>query len=304
MARLETRYFHLLTREEIRDLRPILEILRDHRDEVVVSWHGRYLDHFGEARALGEADFREIYGRDIDAIVRNLLDDDMEGFEADVRALARDLVDRGVPFAEVVASLHLFEESAAEFFHSRLKIMLRGPGVYLTFDKLSHVRMILLAGTYFAGREAETTTRLRRLEGEADRLAGAPAARSTFHGLVGRSNAIRRVYEQVAAAAGGLGAVLVTGESGVGKELVARALHECAGNADRAFVAVNCAALPRELIEAELFGHRKGAYTGAQGDSVGLIRAAAGGTLFLDEITEMAPGSQAKLLRVLEDRSV
>jgi len=298
------RYFHLLSTAEIRELKPVLEILKEHREGVLGAWHQRYILHFAEARTLLEDEFHEIYGRDIDAVVKNLLQDDMDGFEADVRALGFDLVERGVPFAEVVASLHLFEESAAEFFQRRLRVMLKGPAIFLAFDKLSHCRMILLAGTYFAGHQGAVGTRLKALESEANRLAGGPAARSHFHGLVGGAPAMRRVYEQIAAAGGGHGAVLIAGESGTGKELVARALHECGGRAERPFLAVNCAALPRELIESELFGHKKGAYTGAAGEYPGLVRAAAGGTLFLDEISEMAAETQAKLLRVLEERAV
>ena len=297
------KYFHLLSDREITSLSPVLEILREQFDAVITRWHEMYVDHFGDARALPEAAFHEVYRRDLEALVRNLLEGDMEGFEADMRSLGYDLVERGVPFAEVVASLHLFEESASEQFKKRLKIMVKGPSIYGTFDKLSHCRMILLAGSYFAGHQAETTTRLRGLEQEADRLAGSPAKRTLFHGLVGASSPMRRMYEQAAAAAGGVGAVFVVGESGTGKELVARALHECSGRSGR-FVAVNCAALPKELVESELFGHTKGAYTGAHGEYLGLVRSASGGTLFLDEVTEMAKDTQAKLLRVFEERVV
>ncbi|MBS1959636.1 MAG: sigma-54-dependent Fis family transcriptional regulator [Bdellovibrionales bacterium] len=98
--------------------------------------------------------------------------------------------------------------------------------------------------------------------------------------------------------------VLIIGESGTGKELVARALHELSPVHDQAFIAVNCGAIPETLIESELFGHKKGSFTGAIADKPGLFEAAAGGTLFLDEIGELAMSMQVKLLRALQDRAI
>ncbi len=300
----QRRYFHLLTDEEIKNLRPVLEVVGENRAAILDRWWQLYTEAFGSARTLAEPQFRELAGQDLDNLVGNLLEGDMDGFEADCRALGYALADRGVPFAEVVASMHLFEESTAEQFRGRLKLMVRAAEMYLTFDKLSHCRMILLAGSYFAGHESAAAVHRRRLESEANKLAGGAGKRSTFHGLVGHSEPMRRLYEQIAAAAGGQGAVFVVGETGVGKELIARAIHEASGLGDRPFVAVNCAALPRELVESELFGHKKGSYTGAHDEAPGLFRAAADGTLLLDEVTEMAPETQAKLLRVLEERLV
>ena len=121
--------------------------------------------------------------------------------------------------------------------------------------------------------------------------------------LWGDSPAMARLADRVAAIAASEAAVLLTGETGTGKELVARAIHKRSQRADRAFVAVNCAAFPDTLIEEELFGHERGAFTGALRRREGRFRAAHGGTLFLDEIAELSPSAQAKLLRVLQDLS-
>jgi two-component system response regulator PilR (NtrC family) len=115
---------------------------------------------------------------------------------------------------------------------------------------------------------------------------------------------MRRIYDRVEAAARARGTVLIVGESGTGKELVARAIHNMGSNSDAPFVAVNCPAIPRDLIESELFGHKRGSFSGANVDYIGLFRAAEGGALLLDEVTEMNLETQSKLLRVLQERSV
>jgi len=122
--------------------------------------------------------------------------------------------------------------------------------------------------------------------------------------LVGRSNAILEVFKTIGRVAARDIAVLITGESGTGKELVARAIHQASARAAGAFVAVNAAAIPRELLESELFGHEKGAFTGAIESRLGRFREASGGTLFLDEIGDMPLDLQAKLLRVLQSDEV
>jgi DNA-binding NtrC family response regulator len=120
--------------------------------------------------------------------------------------------------------------------------------------------------------------------------------------VLGDTPAMKRIHEVIETVRDSVSNVLVTGETGTGKELVARALHFTSKRHNRPFVAVNCAAIPRELIEAELFGHEKGAFTGAANRRVGRIEAAAGGTLFLDEIGELDTSIQAKLLRVLQEK--
>jgi len=125
-----------------------------------------------------------------------------------------------------------------------------------------------------------------------------------FRDIVGKSASMRKVFEQIRMAADTRSTVLIQGESGTGKELVARALHADSSRRDRAFVAVNCSAIPESLIESELFGHVKGAFTGASAARLGRFQAANGGSLLIDEIGEMALDLQSKLLRAIETRAI
>jgi len=122
----------------------------------------------------------------------------------------------------------------------------------------------------------------------------------SFHNLVGKSPAMQEVYSKIEQAADTRTTVLITGESGTGKELVARALHYNSSRREQPFIAINCASIPETLIESELFGHEKGAFTGALARRLGRVELAHGGTLFLDEIGDLELALQAKLLRALE----
>jgi DNA-binding NtrC family response regulator len=144
----------------------------------------------------------------------------------------------------------------------------------------------------------------RRLREENRRLRRAVDERYGFESIIGRSPAMQRIFEQVRAVAGSEASVLLIGESGTGKELVARAIHQNSARRDRPFVPVNCAAIPENLLESELFGHEKGAFTGADRRRKGLFAEANGGTLFLDEIGDIPLPLQAKLLRALQERTV
>lgn len=125
---------------------------------------------------------------------------------------------------------------------------------------------------------------------------------SEAFGIIGGSSGVRRIYETIRATAPSDASVLIEGESGTGKELIATAFHLQSNRADRPFIRINCAAIPTDLIESELFGYKKGAFTGADRDKRGLIESASAGTLLLDEIAEMPARLQTKLLRVLQDR--
>ncbi len=131
-----------------------------------------------------------------------------------------------------------------------------------------------------------------------------PAGVQSLSRIVGRSPSIVQIKSRIEKVATSMAPVLILGESGTGKELVARAVHDCSHRASGPFVAVNCGAIPENLIEAEFFGARKGAYTGATADREGYFQAARGGTLFLDEIGDLPLAMQAKLLRVIQERRV
>jgi two-component system nitrogen regulation response regulator NtrX len=165
-------------------------------------------------------------------------------------------------------------------------------GAYDFMEKpLSLERVLLTAGHALADRRLRDEVREIRRHLALEEV------------LIGESEPMKRLEAQIRSAAAAAARVLITGENGSGKEIVARTLHRLSPRADHAFVDVNCAAIPEELIESELFGHRKGAFTGAIEDRKGKFELADGGTLFLDEIGDMSLKTQAKVLRVLQEQT-
>ena len=165
---------------------------------------------------------------------------------------------------------------------------------------LEHVAQILASAVSTIREEIEERN---ALESENEMLRRQLGNRYSIDNMVGNCNAMRLIYEQIIQVADSTATVLVRGESGTGKELIARAIHFNSPRKNNTFVSVNCAALPENLIESELFGHEKGAFTGAQQQRKGRFELANGGTIFLDEIGDISPAVQVRLLRVLQEKT-
>ncbi|MCR4314858.1 MAG: sigma 54-interacting transcriptional regulator [Planctomycetes bacterium] len=168
----------------------------------------------------------------------------------------------------------------------------------------AYIVAIVTDATAQIKKEKELHSKTQRLEKEIHALQDELHTRYGFSNIVSRDSSMRRVFDQIQSAGKSRSNVMIFGESGTGKELIARAIHNSPEDGGGPFIGVNCAALPAHLIESELFGHVKGAFTDASADSKGLFRAADKGAIFLDEIAEMPLETQAKLLRVIQDRKV
>jgi len=171
----------------------------------------------------------------------------------------------------------------------------------------SAVRALKLGAFDFVSKPLDLTV-LRKLVGTAIRLGNRGDGSSTTGGqtpkLIGRSDVMQQLREMIARVARSQAPVHIYGESGTGKELVARLIHESGPRSEGPFVAVNCGAIPTELMESELFGHKRGSFTGAVADKKGLVQSAEGGTLFLDEVADLPLHMQVKLLRVVQEKTV
>src|SRR5215218_8375702 len=220
--------------------------------------------------------------------------------EEGTAVLGADLIEGGLGTSESLRAARL-----SSLLCAPLVLYGRALGaVYLTaadpathFDE-GHLQLVTVICS-IAAVAFNNARHVEQLESENDLLR---AESSVEHGMVGESAAVKRVYQFIARVAPADTTVLVRGESGTGKELAARALHQISPRRDRAFVAINCAALTETLLESELFGHERGAFTGALAQKKGKLEVADGGTLFLDEVGEMPATLQAKLLRVLQER--
>ena len=231
-----------------------------------------------EEAATGIEALRIVRDRTPDAVLLDIRMPEMDGLEA-----LRLMRERGYDMPVVVLSGHADVPTAVEATRR---------GAFDFFEKPLQRDRVLLSI-----RNAVEAWRLRKESRQQE---------AAIEGvdLVGSSAAVRRLREMIELAAPAPATVLITGESGTGKELVARAIHALSPRKSAAFVQVNCAAIPEELIESELFGHEKGSFTGAVRKQTGKFVAADGGTIFLDEVGDMSARTQAKVLRVLESGDV
>jgi two-component system, NtrC family, response regulator AtoC len=218
----------------------------------------------------------------VQLVITDLRMPDLDGFD-----LIRDIkASPGAP--------HIVMVTAFGSIQSAIKAVKLGAYDYIT--KPFEIEELILVIEKALG-ERDLRKRVDRLQREVE-------DRFAFGNIIARSEPMHEVLALVERVASSSASVLITGESGTGKELVARALHYNSPRAERPFVPVNLAALPENLIESELFGHKKGAFTDARADRIGLFAEADGGTIFLDEIGELAAGLQAKLLRVLQEQEI
>jgi transcriptional regulator with GAF, ATPase, and Fis domain len=177
------------------------------------------------------------------------------------------------------------------------------PGIYI-FEVQAIDRNLNYSEPAMVSLTVEPDPTLVSMQAELSYLRSEVGRKYKFESIIGRSDTIIQVRGLMEKAVESRLAVLITGETGTGKELVAKAIHHNSPRKDRPLLALNCGAIPKELLASELFGHRRGAFTGASEDKIGLFEAASGGTLILDEISEMPEDAQIHLLRVLEERTI
>ena len=261
-------------------MKPRILVIDDERDirrslEMILCHEGY---EFLEA-ASGAEGIQKAQSESPDVILLDIKMSNMDGME-----VLQDLRRRGLHAPVIMISGHADVPTAVEATKNGAADLLEKP--------LSAETLLL---------RLRQALEHQQVVGEVDRLRREAGER--YH-MVGEGNAMRRLREAIGMAAPTNATVLITGESGTGKELVARAIHDSSRRAEKPFIKVNCAAIPEDLIESELFGHEKGSFTGATAKQVGKFVQADGGTILLDEVGDMSPRTQAKVLRVLEEGEV
>ncbi len=217
--------------------------------------------------------------RDVDLVISDIKMPGLDGV-----GLLAGLRQQGHTMPVIMITAYAESESA-------IQAMKQGAYDYLTKPfKMDEIKLVIRRALTEAARQAET-------EAEPAPQIVEPQLRS----IIGRGPRMVELYKLISRVASVDSSILITGESGTGKELVARTIHYNSPRANKPFVAINCGAIPEELLESELFGHVKGSFTGAIAHKTGLVEVAGGGTVFLDEVAEMSPGLQVKLLRFLQD---
>ncbi len=229
----------------------------------------------------GQEAFERVGDEEVDLVIADLKMPRMSGEE-----LLRRIVDMHPTVPVIILTGHGTIESAVQAMRAGAFDFVTKP---VNLDRFS-----LLVRRALSTREL--VLQHRHMQEELDK-------RRSFTNIIGTSNQMKRIFEKIQQVAPTRASVLVTGESGVGKELVADAIHNLSGRKDRPFIKVHCAALSESLLESELFGHEKGAFTGAVSRKRGRFELANGGSIFLDEIGEIAPSVQIKLLRVLQEKT-
>src|SRR5215831_18788823 len=286
----------------IRDLEELQKRLLELIFEVVPARHGAIL-LLGENSEAGD-EFTSIFG--LDRIYGP--DQRVTVSSTVVRRVLQDNAALLVTDADKTEALHtdsLIEAQSHSLLCVPLVIHGKTLGVISLDTDVPDVRFdpdhlqLITAVAAIAAVAIQNARHIEMLEYENQRLI---ADANLQHNMVGESEAMQRIYQMISRVAATDSTVLICGESGTGKELAARAIHTNSRRATKPFVAVNCAALAESLLESELFGHEKGAFTGALNQRKGRLEAADGGTIFLDEIAELSPGMQTKLLRVLQER--
>ena len=246
------------------------------------------------AALLEDAGLRAESAENADQAIEQLRDREFDAVLSDVRMPGRSGIEMLGEIREIRATVPIILMTAFGSIDSAVEAMQAGAFDYITKPFKRDALLVTL----------ERAFERRLLEEENRRLRKAVDRTASFGALIGASPAMREIFAMMRKVADNRSSVLITGESGTGKELVARTLHFSGIRSDKPFVPINCTALPEGLMESELFGHVRGAFTGATNSKRGLFEDADGGTLFLDEIGDMSFGLQSKLLRVLQEREI